>query len=387
MHPLIPRLLNQALVTALLVLAPACGGCRKGPWALWTAYSGRFIDAQGRVIDPMGNRTTSEGQAYALFFALVDNDRPRFDLILDWTTNNLAQGDLSTHLPAWLWGKDKDGKWHALDANSASDADVWLAYTLLEAGLLWKQQAYADTGHRLIAQIDAHEVADLPGFGPMLLPGPRAGFVHGNVWTVNPSYLPEFLFARLAWADPAGRWQKIASGIPRLLRQSSPKGFAMDWVSYSPGDGFFPSPEFPDSKTSPVGGYDAIRVYLWAGLMDEHDSARASILDALPGMSAWLADHDAPPEMVSDQGIANGKDGNVGFSAAVIPYLRAMPGSGKALARQSIRLHAGFDRDTGLYGKDLTYYDQNLALFATGFLDGRYRFGPNGELKVEWSRS
>ncbi len=44
------------------------------------------------------------------------------------------------------------------------------------------------------------------------------------------------------------------------------------------------------------------------------------------------------------------------------------------------------DQSTGLYGKELTYNDQNLALFATGFLDGRFRFGPGGELNIGWMR-
>lgn len=387
MHPLTARLRIRIASIALLILLPAFGGCRKGPWTLWDSYSARFIDQQGRVIDPMGNRTTSEGQAYALFFALVDNDRPRFSRVFEWTNYNLALGDLGDHLPSWLWGKGKDGTWRTLDANSAADADVWIAYSLLEAGRLWNQPGYAEVAHKLMAQIAAHEVIDLPDFGPMLAPGPT-GFEHNGSWTLNPSYLPEFLFARLAEDDPKGPWQKIASGIPRLIRQGSPKGYAMDWVSYVPGDGFFPSSQFPDPKAPPASGsYDAIRVYLWAGLLDEHDSARAQIIDALPGMGTYLADHDAPPEMVSDAGIPSGKDGNVGFSAAVMPYLKAIPGSGKALARQSIRLNAERDPGTGMYGKDLTYYDQNLALFATGFLDGRFRFGPRGELRVEWSRS
>jgi endoglucanase len=58
----------------------------------------------------------------------------------------------------------------------------------------------------------------------------------------------------------------------------------------------------------------------------------------------------------------------------------------QASARQTVRLSKQRDASTGLYGKDLTYYDQNLALFATGYLDGRFRFGPGGELKVEWTR-
>ena len=51
-----------------------------------------------------------------------------------------------------------------------------------------------------------------------------------------------------------------------------------------------------------------------------------------------------------------------------------------------IRMNLMKDESTGLYGKGLNYYDQNLALFATGFLDGRFRFGPGGELKVKWKR-
>ena len=42
-------------------------------------------------------------------------------------------------------------------------------------------------------------------------------------------------------------------------------------------------------------------------------------------MSGYLADHDAPPEKVSDQGIPVAQDGPVGFSAAVLPYLSAFP--------------------------------------------------------------
>jgi endo-1,4-beta-D-glucanase Y len=100
-----------------------------------------------------------------------------FDRVLNWTQANLAGGDLQTHLPAWLWGKNKDGEWKTLDPNSASDADIWMAYTLVEAGRLWKIPVYANLGRQMMAQIAKTEVADLPGFGLMLLPGPT-GFQH-----------------------------------------------------------------------------------------------------------------------------------------------------------------------------------------------------------------
>ena len=377
-----------SLILALMMMVTLAGGCKQGPWALWDSYAARFIDAQGRVIDPQGSaRTTSEGQAYALFFALAANDRPHFERVLTWTQANLANGDLATHLPAWLWGKSGTGEWKALDPNPASDADLWMAYTLEEAGRLWSDPIYSNLGRRMMAQIAQREVADLPGFGPMLLPGP-SGFQHDRAWTLNPSYLPLFIFARLAAVDPAGPWARIAEGIPRLLQQSAVHGFAMDWVSYLPGDGFYPAPAgIAKDAGPPIGSYDAIRVYLWAGMLDGGGNTRAEMLNAVPAMSIYLANHGAPPEKVSDQGIPMEQDGPVGFSAAVLPYLRALPHMEKPGSLQTIRLSASKDASSGLYGRDIAYYDQNLALFATGFLDGKFRFGPGGELKVDWKRS
>jgi endo-1,4-beta-D-glucanase Y len=376
------------LIVSCMVFC-ATGGCKDGPWMLWNSYAARFIDAQGRVFDPQGDQhTTSEGQAYALFFSLVDNDRGAFNRVLSWTQANLAQNDLSTHLPAWLWGKDKDGEWKTLDPNSASDADTWMAYTLVEAGRLWNDSSYTNLGRAMMAMIAKNEVANLPGFGLMLLPAPK-GFQLGQVWTLNPSYLPLFIFQRLAAVDPSGPWAQIAFGIPSLIEQSSRHGYAMDWVDYVPGDGFYPAAVqragAAGMAVAPGGSYDAIRVYLWAGMLEDSE-ARSEILNAIPSMGVYLANHDAPPEKVSQDGIPSAQDGPVGFSAALLPYLRDYPGLSKESARQMIRMSEQRNPASGLYGKDLAYYDQNLALFGTGYLDGRFRFGPKGELKVEWKR-
>jgi hypothetical protein len=89
-----------SLLLVLLMLS-ATGGCKQSAWPLWDAYKSRFIDAQGRVIDhTAGDRTTSEGEAYAMFFALAGNDRATFDRLLGWTQVNLAGNDLAEHLPS-----------------------------------------------------------------------------------------------------------------------------------------------------------------------------------------------------------------------------------------------------------------------------------------------
>ncbi len=378
-------------VFSFLMAADGCKSASVQSWPLWEKYAGRFISADGRVVDPMrGDITTSEGQSYALFFALVSNDQARFDLLLKWTQSNLAAGDLSAHLPGWMWGKAPDGQWKLLDKGPAADSDCWIAYSLIEAGRLWKNQSYTHLGQAMIGRIAETEVEDIPGFGEMLLPGPSLNFIHGQTYTLNPSYVPHFLIARFAAVDPAGPWAAIAANIPKLLKQSARGGYAMDWATYTAGAGFKPAagpaPEDPSKPAPPAfGSYDAIRVYLWVGLESPEGPVRGQLLAAVPSMANDLADHGAPPEKVSDEGKPILEDGPVGFSAAVLPYLRALPQRSKSAAQQKRRIDAQFDPATGLYGKVPTYYDQNLILFALGFDQKKFSFGPNGELKVEWT--
>src|SRR5262245_21081903 len=85
----------QALI-ALAFVFVAGTVCSAQEWPLWRSYAARFLDDQVRVIDhDAGDRTTSEGQAYAMFFSLVANDRDRFEGLLRWSERNLAGGDLA----------------------------------------------------------------------------------------------------------------------------------------------------------------------------------------------------------------------------------------------------------------------------------------------------
>src|ERR1700756_450055 len=165
------------LFATMLIIA----SCSAQDWTpLWKSYAAAFMDNQVRVIDhDAGDRTTSEGQAYGMFFALVANDRARFDGLLHWTEVNLAAGDLSAHLPTWLWGHGANNQWGVLDRNSAADADLWMAYTLLEAGKAWNEPRYTKLGTALAHRIAAEEVVQVPGLGATIAPG-RTGFQHDS---------------------------------------------------------------------------------------------------------------------------------------------------------------------------------------------------------------
>jgi endoglucanase len=351
-------------------------------WALWESYKAHFYDPQGRVVDhDDGDRTTSEAQAYGLFFALVADDRETFDGLLRWTEDNLAAGDLTATLPAWLWGRKRNGAWGVADANPASDADLWISYTLLQAGALWDEPRYAALGKALLAQVEAREITTLPRVGPFLLPS-SSGFQTPQETILNPSYVPPQVLAALTLESRNPAWRKMAEALPWFLGDSSPRGFAMDWVACD-GQGNLTPSQGPGKTAG--GSYDAIRVYLWAGMLANDAPRRAEILQAVSGMANYLRHHDAPPERVSGDGRILRPEANIAFSAAVLPYLAAS-GDFAALAVQKSRLQAQFDPAMGLFGKDHRYYTQNLAMFATGWAQSRFRFDRNGGLQVAWSK-
>lgn len=358
----------------LVAMAGACAR-QAGAWPAWRDLVSSCLSEDGRIVDHGRSdlRSTSESQSYGLFFALVANDRARFDRILQWTQNNLAAGDLRKHLPAWLWGRDGKGRWQAIDTNPASDADLWLAYALLEAARLWRRHELQALGTSVLAQARAREVANLAGLGAMLLPGPQ-GFVDGGTVRLNPSYLPLPLLRRFAGVDPGGPWAALAGHFLRVLQAASPLGFAPDWVAWRDGG------VAVDPETGAVGSYDAIRCYLWAGMLSPRDPAHARQLQYLSGPLQRLRGGQPMWETVDTRtGQGHGVAGT-GFEAALLPYLQAQGEATLAARMQAARL-AAEKRSGAAPG----YYAQVLGLFGAGWYEGRYRFGVDGALHPSWA--
>jgi endoglucanase len=371
----INHVIGAALIFALsthvtMAAPPSCQ-----PWSGWQTFKTRFMNDGGRIVDIGTPRkhTVSEAQAYALFFSLVANDRQAFEKILQWTENNLAAGDLTAHLPAWHWGLKDDGDWGVLDDNPASDADLWIAYALGEAGRLWNDRRYVALANLLANRIWREETVDIPGLGRTLLPAPKGFNPENGSWRLNPSYAPIQLLRRLKVLYPQVPWTGVVDSSFRMLIDSAPKGFSPDWVSYKVPTGFL-----PDTKTRAEGSYDSIRVYLWAGMLSPADPLRQTLLNTLRPMAETIISKGVPPEKINVTTGEFTQGGPVGFSAAVIPFLDAI-GEAAASQEQRQRLEA-----RPLAERPLAYYENALTLFAMGWKDALYRFEADGSLVPRW---
>lgn len=368
------------VVRVILLWTILTGSASAAPapdWPEWNDFVARFVQADGRVIDlTFERKSTSEGQAYGLFFALVANQRAQFDTLLKWTSDNLASGQLGDRLPAWLWGLRKDGTWGVKDENSASDADLWMSYALLEAARLWNAPAYAVVGRRLLARISQRDVAVAGTAGPVLLPGPIGFALDKGRYRINPSYLPEFMLRYLAATDPDGPWRRVWDGYERMAPKVFSAGVAPDlFVVDSSGT------VMSDTERQPSGSYDAIRVYLWAGMSG---SGQRPMVDMLSAYGRLIRAAGAPPEKVDPlTAVAVKSDYSpIGYSGAVLPFLAAL-GDKPALDAQLERVRAALLRARN--GESTNYYDQVLILFGKGWLDGIYRFDDRGLLQPKWA--
>jgi endoglucanase len=191
------------------------------------------------------------------------------------------------------------------------------------------------------------------------------------------SYVPLQVILRLDHFVPHGVWERVAATIPTLISDSAPHGFVSDWTDFKTDGAVQPSPT--------IGSYDAIRVYLWAGMLDKATPHRDEILKSVSGMADYLRSNDVPPEKVRPDGSIEAPKGPVGFSASLLPYASALH-EDQILDRQMLRVQSEFKPQTGLLGNPPKYYDQNLALFGLGFVEHQFWFDAKGALKLKWEQ-
>jgi endoglucanase len=345
-------------------------------WAQWEDFKTHFITPNGRVID-LGseqNITTSEGQSYALFFALVGNDKTTFDTLLNWTENNLSEGDLSTRLPAWKWGEDKNKEGAILDSNPASDSDLWIAYSLSQAAKLWGERRYSVLANVLAKRIIREETAYIPDLGVTLLPGPTGFEFDNNRYKLNPSYSPLFIYQQFSELYPHSPWQALHQNSAKVIFESSKQGVTPDWLYFDTSKGV----NF-DKTVTDIGNYNAIRNYLWAGMMAADAPYKIELIKLFtPFINKVEKLGYVPLNTYALSGKVDGK-GKMGFNAALLPLLANDSNSTAVnLIKQALANNTTF--------KQTNYYESVLYLFGTSAFEQRFTIDAKGTLLPSWSR-
>ncbi len=329
-------------------------------WDLWDEFKSTNVTEEGRVVDYSEKNliTTSEGQSYAMFYALVANDRKTFDQVFAWSENNLGKDQ-----PSWLWGIP-DGKMEnpgkIMDTNNATDSDMWIAYSLLEAARIWNAPEYEARANDYLAKLK-ELVRDIPNVGKVILPG-RVGFEDKGIITINPSYYPPQILRRFAEHDPY--WQPVLEGLINAMIRSSPDGAAPDWAKFD-SSGRLVDPNKME------GSYNAIRTYLWASMLSPKDQNYELLAKHYGPMIDAVRRTNLPPEKVNLGDMTFSGWEVDAFGACFLPYVS----SDKAGA--IIRTVLTSTKMTGV-----NYYRNCLIMFGLGFDYRAFAFDEKGRLII-----
>ncbi|MDX8405152.1 MAG: cellulose synthase complex periplasmic endoglucanase BcsZ [Mariprofundus sp.] len=345
----------------------------------WNSYAQRFVQEDGRVVEySQTGRTTSEGQAYALFFALIHQDRTRFDVVLKWSNNNLAGGQLGKVLPAWLWGENAQHQWGILDKNPASDADLWMAYTLIQAGRLWHDPSLGAMGDAMLDVIEKEELELLPNFGAVLLPTLKSVVAEDKQWKLNLSYTPIQIARFFSIYTGNEVWQSVVKTTTQLLTDHHKGGLVPDWLIYDREQQRI----YSDRKA--VMSFDAIRNYMWIGMLNPYDPLKYKLVKQLYGITIFLTDGkhlSAKIALLTTKG-----DGKrpIGFAVAMLPFLKSGNFTSMYQAQKNwVRKNT----KKCLLGEPVRYYDNSLAMFSRSWDEHLFAFGLGGELNVLWLKN
>lgn len=338
----------------------------------WIAYRQRFIQGDGRVIDREANdRSTSEGQAYAMLRAVLINDPGSFARTLDWAENNLArkdgEGKRIDYLWAWKWGRSDRGQWGTIDSNFASDADIDAITALILAARRWNCPEYLEKARIKLNDLWNSSVATTPDGSRYLMPGPKNAFWNQpDSLILNPSYFAPYAFRLFAQIDPEHNWTDLVNSSYRALQGSSSLSkvsLPSDWIVLNPMTGKFQP--LPDAHTlKSLYGFDAFRVW-WRVALDaswfQEPRAKQYLQQNMRHLQQlWRLQQKIPAQITLQGKPAVTYEATSQYSMLYAALRLVDP----ELAAQLYRQKLSPQYRNGFWDNDSAYYTQNLAWFA-----------------------
>lgn len=199
----------------------------------WNTYINNFSSNAGKTVDAYANRTTSEGQSYALLRSVWLGDKETFDRALLWTKNNLLLKN--KNLFAWWYGKDSKGNEGIVDAGAATDADQDIALALLLASKRWDKNEYRIFAEQIISDIWKYETVEVKG-KRYIVAGDWASDTKNTEFTINPSYLSPYAYRIFAEVDREHDWMSVVDTSYEVLDKCSSSELGISNATYLPPD-------------------------------------------------------------------------------------------------------------------------------------------------------
>jgi hypothetical protein len=318
---------------------------------LWEDYKSKNIEpSSNRTLDKsQDNITTSEGQSYTMLRAVWMDDKDTFDKSWQFTKDNMQRS--SDHLLSWKFGQRTDKTYGVLTdiggQNTASDADIDTALSLLMAYKRWNESSYLYQAEQMISSIWEQEVVIINGKPVLVANDLEKNDTHSVV--VNPSYFSPYSFKLFSKVDSTKHdWNSLVDNSYTLLASlskdklgsSSSSGLPPNWIKINRATGaFIPN---AGSNLDTNYGYDILQTFSF--LSDK-----------------WSADKTVKAVYKHDGGFVESYESPATYGG-VIGYFDVVSTT-TADEVYAQKLEALYSPDRQGWTVPLSYYDDNWAWF------------------------
>lgn len=324
----------------------------------WNYYKKTFINSDGRVVDNQkGGITTSEAQSYALLRAIMVNDKSTFNKVYKWTKGNLYNQEYG--LFSWLWGKN-DNNWQILEKNTASDADIDIALSLILASKKWHNKQYLTDAKFMLNNIWERETVKISNMR-VLAPGIEQAQA-ANI-PINPSYFAPYAFKVFAKVDKSHNWNELVDSSYALTNQVNSKtksGLPPDWFYIDSTNGEI---TLSDEQAKSDFSYDAVRTFL-RFYVDYTLTKDQRALNLLSKVDIFVNSWEKEKKVYTNyKNTGELKDNNeiIGSIAAILPAIKLKDKNiSDDIYQKKIKSHY---KKAGYWNDPQDYYAQNLAWF------------------------
>ena len=336
---------------------------------LWGRYKQDILEPGTlRALDAhQDNATTSEGQSYTMMRAAWMDDRTTFDAAWKWTKDNMQRDD---KLMSWSFGKIPDGSYGIQTdrggQNTATDADVDIAYALIMASNRWKDDTYLYDAKDIIQSVWEKEVVMIND-KPVLVANDIERLNPSSV-VVNPSYFAPYAYRVFAAVDPENDWSALVDNSYTLLFASADAtldkkasvGLTPNWVRVDRTTGAVT----PDVRLDTNYGYDAFRTP-WRLALDyryNKDVRAQQVLKKYTTLDTDWRDNKKLASVYSHDGkVVTDDSVPASYGASLGHFIVNDPARAKEIYEQ--KLLPNYDPDTQGWKQELGYYDDNWAWF------------------------
>ncbi len=354
----------------------------------WDRYKVQFINKNGRNLDhSQHDITTSEGQSYAMLRAVWVDDKPTFDLIWNWTKNNLQRSD---KLFGWKWGERPDKSYGFMPnggINSASDADSDIALALILASSRWGDQTYQKQAIPILNSIWDEETVNILG---------RRYLTAGNWATtkvsaeIDPSYFAPYSWRIFSKVDSRHNWTSLLDPAFELLKESgsdnldygSAVGLPPDWLEIDRSNGSLHAPTVSNGTTNY--SFDAMRIpwrieldYQW-----NHDPRDINYLSTLSFLNKqYVANKKLASVYAHDGTIISDTESPAMYATSLGFFIPIEPKTAQNFYQKKVLFF--YSNSENSFNNKLGYYDQNWLWFGTALYNhflSDFRFSNQSKL-------